>query len=66
MTSVGRVMGPVGWLWNLLEGSVAIKIAVKALGRVWGPKRSCEISRKSLGNSRIAMKSIGRVSLQTG
>ena len=36
-------------------------MAVKSIGRVLGPTDGCEISRKSLDTSRIAVKSLGRV-----
>ena len=45
--SLGRVSGQAGYLYSLLEESGY-------------QQNSCEVSRKSLGTSRIAVKSLGR------
>ena len=39
---------------------VTSRIAVKFLGRVCGQRFSCEVSRRSLGTSRMAVESLGR------
>ena len=69
MKSQGRVPGPVGLLlassridWKYLKKSLGTsRMAVKSLGRVSGPKKRCEVSRKSLGTSRIDWKYLKRV-----
>ena len=57
-----------------MTSHVTSRIAVKFLGRVWGPAEwlwslydesgdqqySCEVSRKSLGTSRMTVESLGR------
>ena len=38
---------------------------MKSLGKVLGPEGSFEVSRRSLGISKIAMKSLGRIDLKS-